>query len=227
MTKEIKAYGLLGILIMLAGAAIAVTVKADVGVGPWDAMALSFSYLTGIKMGTLGIIFNFICLIGQKIILGKEFRKSSVWQMFISILLGIAINFFAYTVFKNFVFPNYIIRLTAAIGATVFLAAIIGAIVILGITSFALEGFCSAVHKKTGIPFGKFRQWIDFFCVGVAAALTFIFSLKWSLREGTIISMLLFGPLLGIFMPKIEKNFEKWGIVDGKSELEKEIEEIE
>ncbi|RRD39378.1 hypothetical protein EII29_07260 [Leptotrichia sp. OH3620_COT-345] len=227
MTKSIKAYGLLGILIILAGAGIAVTVKADVGVGPWDAMSLTFSYLTGLKIGTLGIIFNFICLIGQKILLGKDFKNSSIWQIVVSILLGIAINFFAYTAFKNLVFPNYIIRLTASITSTVFLAAVIGAIVVLGITSFALEGFCSAVHRKTGIPFGKFRQWVDFFCVTVSIILTFIFSLKWSLREGTIISMLLFGPLMGIFMPKIEKMFEKWGIVDGKSELEKEIEEME
>ena len=39
--------------------------------------------------------------------------------------------------------------------------------------------------------------------------------------------MLIFGPLLGISMPKIEKFYEKWDLVDGKSEIEKEIEGLE
>ncbi|WP_314393391.1 hypothetical protein [Leptotrichia shahii] len=68
---------------------------------------------------------------------------------------------------------------------------------------------------------------MDFFCVGVIIVLTLVFPIKWSLREGTIISMLIFGPLLGISMPKIEKFYEKWDLVDGKSEIEKEIEGLE
>ena len=52
-------------------------------------------------------------------------------------------------------------------------------------------------------------------------------NLEWSLREGTIISMVLFGPLLGMFMPRIEKLYEKWDLVDGKSQIEKEIEGLE
>ena len=57
--------------------------------------------------------------------------------------------------------------------------------------------------------------------------MTFVFSIKWSLREGTIISMIIFGPLLGISMPKIEKLYKKWDLIDGKSEIEKEIEGLE
>lgn len=36
--------------------------------------------------------------------------------------------------------------------------------------------------------------------------------------------MVLFGPLLGIFMPRIEKLYGKWDLVDGKSQIGKEIE---
>ncbi len=36
--------------------------------------------------------------------------------------------------------------------------------------------------------------------------------------------MVLFGPLLGMFMTRIEKLYEKWDLVDGKSQIEKEIE---
>jgi len=105
-------------------------------------------------------------------------------------------------------------RITTNVIVLVSVAFTMGAIVVLGLPTFALEGFCSAIHVKTGIPFAKFRQWVDFFCVGLVVILTLVFPIEWSLREGTIISMILFGPLLGIFMPRIEKLYEKWDLVD-------------
>ena len=214
MNRMIRAYGLLILLTILAGMELALLVKMNVGVGPWDAMALSFSFLTGIKMGTIAIICNYLCVLGQLILLKKEFKKINFLQIPISMLLGYSINFFVYVVFKNMAFNNYIFRITTNV-------------IVLGLPTFALEGFCSAIHAKTGIPFAKFRQWIDFFCVGLVVILTLVFPIEWSLREGTIISMILFGPLLGIFMPRIEKLYEKWDLVDGKSQIEKEIEGLE
>ena len=227
MNRMIRAYGLLILLTILAGMELALLVKMNVGVDPWNAMALSFSFLTGIKMGTIAIICNFLCVLGQIILLKKEFKKTNFLQIPISMLLGYTVNFFVYIVFKNMAFDNYILRITITVVMLVLISFTIGAIVVLGLPIFALEGFCSAVHIKTGIPFAKFRQWMDFFCVGVIIVLTLVFPIKWSLREGTIISMLIFGPLLGISMPKIEKFYEKWDLVDGKSEIEKEIEGLE
>ena len=227
MNRMIRAYGLLILLTILAGMELALLVKMNVGVGPWDAMALSFSFLTGIKMGTVAIICNYLCVLGQLILLKKKFKKINFLQIPISMLLGYSINFFVYVVFKNMAFNNYIFRITTNIIVLVSVAFTMGAIVVLGLPTFALEGFCSAIHAKTGIPFAKFRQWVDFFCVGLVGILTLVFPIEWSLREGTIISMILFGPLLGIFMPRIEKLYEKWDLVDGKSQIEKEIEGLE
>lgn len=39
--------------------------------------------------------------------------------------------------------------------------------------------------------------------------------------------MVLFGLLFGMFMTRIEKLYEKWDLVDGKSQIEKEIEGLE
>ena len=59
MNRAVRAYVLLILLIVMVGMELAILVKMDTGVGPWDAMALSFSFLTGIKMGTVAIICNF------------------------------------------------------------------------------------------------------------------------------------------------------------------------
>ncbi len=227
MNRTVKSYGLLTLLIILVSIGVALMVKTDTGLGPWDAMALTFSFLTGMKIGTIGMICNFLCIFGQIALLGKNFKKINFLQIPISILLGSTVNFFLYTVFKNLTFESYLSRIGVAIISIVFITFLVGAIVCLGLPTFSLEGFCSAVHQKTGIPFAKFRQWVDFFCVGLIIILTLIFPIKWSLREGTIICMLIFGPLLGIFMPIIERMYEKLGLTEGKSEMEKEFEGLE
>ena len=227
MNKTVKSYSLLTLLIILVSIGVALMVKTGTGLGPWDAMALTFSYLTGMKIGTLGMISNFLCIFGQIVLLGKNFKKINFLQIPISILLGSTVNFFLYTVFKELTFESYMLRITIAVFSIISISFLVGAIVCLGLPTFSLEGFCSAVHQKTGIPFAKFRQWMDFFCVGLIIVLTLIFPIKWSLREGTIICMVIFGPLLGIFMPKIEKIYEKIGLIDGKSEMEKEFEGLE
>ena len=227
MNRAVKLYGLLTVLIILVSIGVALMVKTDTGLGAWDAIALSISYMTGIKMGTIGLIFNLLCVVGQMILLGKNFKKINFLQVPISLLLGNAVNFFVYTVFKDLTFNSYILRITVAATSVAFIAVMIGAVVILGLPTFSLEGFCSAVHKKTGLSFAKFRQWVDFFCVGAIIVLTLMSGIKWTLREGTVFSMLTFGPMLGFFMPRIEKLYKKWGIIDGKSEIEKEIEGLE
>ena len=146
MNRMIRAYGLLILLTILAGMELALLVKMNVGVGPWDAMALSFSFLTGIKMGTIAIICNFLCVLGQIILLKREFKKINLLQMPVSMLLGYSINFFVYVVFKNMAFSNYIFRITTNIIVLVSVAFTMGAIVVLGLPTFALEGFCSAIH---------------------------------------------------------------------------------
>ena len=65
MNRMIRAYGLLILLTVLAGMELALLVKMNVGVGPWDAMALSFSFLTGIKMGAVAIMCNFFVYWGK------------------------------------------------------------------------------------------------------------------------------------------------------------------
>lgn len=221
MIRKMAAYFLLVLWIILISIIVAILVRVDTGLGPWDAMALTFSFLTGIKVGTVGMIFNFLCVFGQIALLGKKYRKINLLQIPISILLGNTINFFLYNVFSNLSFESYIIRIALTIIIIILLSFMIGGIVALGLPTFSLEGFCLAIYKKIGIPFSKIRQRVDFFCVGTIIAFTLIFRVKWTLREGTLMSMLLFGPLLGIFTPWLEKVYKRLGIIEVKGIKEK------
>lgn len=213
MGKRVKAFGVLIFLIILTSIGVAIMIKTGLGLGPWDATALTFSYITGIKVGTMGMIFNFICIVGQIIILKSNFKGIKLLQIPIAMLLGHVINFVHYVVFKDLVINNYIVALISYILALICMSGIIGGIVELNLTTFPVEGLCLAISEKFNISFAKIRQLLDVVCIFLIVVLTLIFSVKWSMREATIMSMVIFAPVMGKFMPLIRKIYKKYGII--------------
>ena len=56
---------------------------------------------------------------------------------------------------------------------------------------------------RLGLVNGKFRQKIDIGLVTISVVLTLIFGTEWTLREGTIIAALIFGPSMDL----VKKTF--------------------
>lgn len=213
MLKKLRAYLLMLILIILTGMGISIMIKANVGLGPWDALNRTLHYIMGIKVGTVNIILNVICFIGQLVLLNKNFKWINVLQIPNVFLLGHSINFFNDVVFENINIDNYLINIIAFIFATIFIATTIGGIVMLGLPAFSLEGFCNAISETTKIEFYKIRLFFDVFCVGVCVVCTLFFSLDWTLREATLISVIMFSPIMGKIMPKIEKIYKEYDLI--------------
>lgn len=211
---QIKKYLVLILLIMLTGIGTAFSLKAAVGVGAWDALIQSLSFLGALRVGTVGMILNIICIIGQILFLRKDFKWINLLQVPVSILLGSVINYFLYEVLGGFIIENYMIRLLMLVLSFIYLSIIVGAIMTLDLVTFPLEGFCMAIAKKTNISFGKIRQAADILSIGAAMLLTLILSFPLTVREGTIIAMLILGPSMSFFMPKIQLLFQKWQLVD-------------
>jgi uncharacterized membrane protein YczE len=49
------------------------------------------------------------------------------------------------------------------------------------------------------------RQWADIVSVMITVAMKFIFNLPWAIGLGTIIGVIIFGPVMGFFMKHLEK----------------------
>lgn len=207
--KSLKPYLYLVFFTSLVGFGAAIALKAAIGVGPWDAMAQSVSFITTIKVGTVGMLFNTCCVLLQLIIKGKDFELKTLFQIPMAVATGVLINFFYYNVFESLSINLYITKVIMVLIANIFTSLGVSAIMELGIVSFPLEGFCHTVADKYGLVFSKFRQFIDIIVVAIVFALTFLFNVEMTIREGTVVSLLLFGPLLGIFMPKLKTLFER------------------
>jgi len=64
------------------------------------------------------------------------------------------------------------------------------------------------------MKFAAIRQLVDIIFIIASIALTFTFGLSSPVREGTIIGMLFFGPLMGYFIRKVQPVLMKRGIVE-------------
>ena len=193
MPKKI-ASTILGILLVYGSVAFAI--KAGIGVLPVDAAITSIAMLIGMKVGTFSMLFHGSFFLGQIAIEKKNFRKTELLQLLYITLGGSVLNFFLYTVLKNVTFSFYPLRLIVCVLA--FVVSAFGCTMVLEthLMRTPMEGCIQLLAERMGTTMGKLRQKIDIVLVLVSVAITLIFGVEWTLREGTIIAALIFGPMM-------------------------------
>lgn len=193
MTKKILRT-VLGILLVYGSVAFAI--KAGIGVLPVDAAITSIATLIGMKVGTFSMLFHGSFFLGQIAIEKKDFRKTELLQLLYITLGGSVLNFILYTVLKNVAFAFYPLRLIVCVLA--FAVSAFGCTLVLEthLMRTPMEGCIQLLAERMGTTMGKLRQKIDIVLVIVSVAITLIFGVEWTLREGTVIAALLFGPMM-------------------------------
>lgn len=193
---------------IIVGIGFAFTLKANVGVGAWDALSASLYSLSGIEVGTVGMILNIGCVFGQMIILKKDFKLIQLLQIPLSVLLGLVINYVLYEILV-FPFDSFIGGIVMYIVSTEVCVIGVALIMVLDEVTFALEGFCDALTKVIPFQFPVVRQFADIVSFGIIVILTLVTQIPWSIGIGTIIGIVIFGPSLGVFMKLFQKVLVK------------------
>lgn len=209
-----KGYALLSLFSSTVALAITFMLKASVGVGAFDAATQSLSVMSGIRIGTIAMVLNLSFVLGQLVILKKGFGFSRFLQIPLSIVIGMLVNFFYYDLFASIQFNNYAVAMLVYLLALVLASFSVSMVMTLDLVTFPIESFCLALTKKVPMKFAVIRQVADVLFVGVSLALTFMFGLTPAVREGTVIGMLLFGPLMGFFIGKVHPVLTKKGIIE-------------
>ena len=184
----------LGILLVYGSVAFAI--KAGIGVLPVDAAITSIATLIGMKVGTFSMLFHGSFFLGQIAIEKKDFRKTELLQLLYITLGGSVLNFFLYTVLKNVTFSFYQLRLIVCVLA--FAVNAFGCTLVLEthLMRTPMEGCIQLLAERMGTTMGKLRQKIDVVLVIISVVISLAFGVEWALREGTIIAMVIFGPML-------------------------------
>ena len=193
MIKKI-ARTILGILLVYG--AVAFALKAGIGVLPVDAAITSIATLIGMKVGTFSMLFHGSFFLGQIAMERRDFKKTEFLQLLYITLGGYVLNFFLYTVLKDVTFTFYPLRVLVCIAA--FAVASFGCIMVMEthLMRTPMEGCIQMIADRMGTTMGKLRQKIDVVLVIISVAISLLFGVEWALREGTIIAMVIFGPML-------------------------------
>ena len=197
----------------------ALAIKANIGVAPLEALQVSFSELSSIKVGTIAIMINFVFIIMQIILLKKEFKRSQYLQFFISFLSGFLVNLWLYDVYRfpvSSYWERIILLAISYLGSTFFL----GIVVSLDLITMPLEAFCMAFSRKKNVAFSKVRQIADVVNTAASVLLSLLFHLGFAVREGSVLAMIVYAPILGYFMKKETPILKKYGLLSDHEDAE-------
>lgn len=189
------------------GLGISLVTFAYLGTTPITSPPYVLSLFLPISFGMLTMLFNFLFVMIQIILLGKEFPKVQYLQLLVGPVLGLSIDFWSYFVMM-IAEPHYLIQ----VGMVIIGCATIAYSTVLQLKAQVVnnpaEGIVKAIAFKTSKEFGTIKLYFDVSLVCLAALISLVaFGTIQGIREGTIISALIIGPLIKMFQrPRTNKN---------------------
>lgn len=211
-TKElIKRYILFIISLFFAALGVAVTKHGELGVSPISSvanvMSSKYAFLT---LGTWLIVWNCVLILGQVLILRREFKPVQLLQIPLSFLFGLFTDFGMWCV-SYLPCDTYPVRMILVICGIVILSFGVSLSVIANVIMNSGEAFVKAISDKTGANFGNVKIGFDVTCVILAVVLSMLFfgGKIVGTREGTILTALLTGLFVKFFTKKFDRPLGK------------------
>lgn len=207
----IKRYLLFIISLFISALGVAITKRGELGVSPISSVANVLSYrFSFLSMGTWLIIWNCVLIVGQMLILRKEFKPIQLLQVPLSFLFGYFTDFGMFLV--SFIPADiYVVRMALVLLGVMVLGFGISLSVIANVIMNSGEAFVKAIADKTQKNFGNIKIIFDISCVTLAVVLSLIF-FDFQLigtREGTIIAALFTGMVVKFFTKRLQNRVSK------------------
>lgn len=206
-SETAKRYILFIISLFFSALGVAFTKHGELGVSPISSVANVMSYqFSTLSLGTWLIIWNCVLIVGQILILRKNFQLIQLLQIPLSFLFGWFTDLGMWIV--SFIPVNfYPVRLIMVLIGIVILGFGISLAVTANVIMNSGEAFVKAVSDTIHKDFGNVKIAFDILCVILALVLSLIF-FDFTIvgtREGTVISALLTGLTVKFFTPKLKK----------------------
>lgn len=186
--------------LFLSALGVALLKKAALGVSPISSAANIVSIaVPELSLGTWLIIWNCVLILGQFLILRRDFRPVELLQLPLSVLFGLFTDLSMSIL--DFAEPgSYIECFALVVLGTVTMALGISLTVMADVIMNSGEALVKAVSDKTGKAFGSVKIAFDACCVALAVALSFVLCGEiLEVREGTLVAALLTGVFVNLF----------------------------
>ena len=187
---------------------VAVTKRGELGVSPISSVANVMSgKFDFLSLGVWLILWNCLLILGQVIILRKDFKPIQLLQLPLSFLFGVFTDFGMMCI-SHIPVSGYAVRLAlVALGII-----ILGFGVSLSVIAMnSGEAFVKALSDKTGIKFGNVKIGFDVICVVLSVALSLML-FEGSIvgtREGTVLTAVFTGMIVNFFVMRFDKPLNR------------------
>lgn len=196
-----KRYILFIVGLFFMGLGVAITRHGELGVSPISSVANIISLkLPVFSFGTWLFIWNCILILGQFLILRKDFKIYQLLQIPLSVLFGWFTDFGSFCV-AFIPVENYFTKLILVIIGTVVLGFGISVTIKADVILNSGEAFVKAIADKSGKIFANVKVAFDISCVVLSIVLSLVFFdlTIVGTREGTVIAALLTGNVVRFF----------------------------
>lgn len=203
--ETIKRYILFIVSLFFAALGVAITKRGELGVSPISSVPnVMSSYMDSFSLGTWLIIWNCILIVGQILILKKDFQLIQLLQLPLSFLFGIFTDFgvWCMSYVSN---DSYAVRMLLVLIGIITLGFGVALSVIANVIMNSGEAFVKAISDKSGMIFGNVKIGFDIGCVVLALILSWVLfdGEIVGTREGTILTALLTGMIVNFFVKRI------------------------
>jgi len=150
-------------------------------------------------VGTTSFLFTILLIAIQVILLGKDFEKRQYLQIITGLVFSVFVDFTLMLI--NFINPaSYVSQVVLLLISCVVMAFGVLLEVKTEVVYISGDGFIVAIAKVLKQEFGKVKPYCDVSFVIIAAILSLVFlGYLAGVREGTVISAIIIGPIVRIF----------------------------
>lgn len=175
------------------------SIKANLGTSPLICIPYVLSPITNLSVGTTSFLFTLLLIAIQIILLKKDFEKIQYLQIVTGVIFSAFVDFTLMLI--NFINPtSYISQIILLLISCVVMAFGVLLEIKTEVVYLSGDGFIVAIAKVLKKEFGKVKPYCDVSFVLIAAALSIIFlGYLAGVREGTVISAIIIGPIVRIF----------------------------
>ena len=211
--KKINRYLIYLISLFIISLGASLSIKANLGTSPLICLPYVCSLITNLSVGIVIFLFTILFIVIQITLLGKGFEKRQYPQFIVGSVFSFFVDFSLMLV--NFINPiGYINQFLLLLFSCLVVAFGVLLEIQTEVVYLPADGVIVAISQVLKKEFPKVKPFVDTSMVIIAAVLSIVFLGYFAgVREGTIISALIIGPIVKIlkkyFDSPVSRLFEK------------------
>lgn len=207
-TKKINKYVIYLISLFIISLGAAISIKANLGTAPLICIPYVSSVISNLSVGTVSFVFSIILIALQVLILRGGFEKRQYLQIVMGTIFSAFIDIALMLV--SFLNPqDYISQIVILLVSCVVVAFGVLLEIQTEVVYLPPDGLIVAISTVLNKEFGKVKPYIDSSFVIIAAILSVVFlGYLIGVREGTIISALIIGPIVRVLKKYLDSYIE-------------------